>query len=653
MSRTDIQQLPHGKGFSERKILWHYKVRGHWHLDWKFFARWIALTFLFFLLSQVNIFGLGETTKHFSQTVFYQWMAPCYGKTLFSLCEEEAIKNGLSKSTKKPDISVVLLLEQDLDVRKGWPASYELHADILERILDYGPKAVVVDFAFVDPERTLHDPTIDDLEAVIQENREIPVFFVADYGSDLLTDKYFTKLSSSIANLIKGQFPIDINTTLLINNIHEILEDSIHGISKEITIRELREQKKEKEILALFNGIKESIILTIERHSTEKLQNRKLNEFGDNLIRMLANKIPLQLSQGIIHKLYRAGGKSVAAPGNSFRRRAIRYPLIEVGSHLNNIPDGEHRPSAALAVYQHLANDNQEDQLLNKPSESSFLELTWKIYQESNEGNLPIYNGPFKCNRQELNLFSRIWQSLRLNITPSADERFNPEARNKSLDGKSGELRQECPPHNTISAGYLRNPPDQEAEKQIENTIKDHVVFYGGYLNMVNDLVIPPTHDPIPGVYFHTMALDNLIQYGKQYIHEGEAVLFGYNGSDLMDLLWIAVLLLVVEYGHHIWGGIHKPDLYRRAGDSNYQVGNEYYAREKLILPQLLYILCTTLWLIVLCISISLINFQMFHYPPSNFIAWVGLIGIRETPLLVYWYKKAMRNIPLIFKTKH
>jgi hypothetical protein len=44
---------------------------------------------------------------------------------------------------------------------------------------------------------------------------------------------------------------------------------------------------------------------------------------------------------------------------------------------------------------------------------------------------------------------------------------------------------------------------------------------------MADDLITPPTHEPLPGVFLHAMALDNLLRSGKGYIRvEGESGLF-------------------------------------------------------------------------------------------------------------------------------
>jgi hypothetical protein len=44
------------------------------------------------------------------------------------------------------------------------------------------------------------------------------------------------------------------------------------------------------------------------------------------------------------------------------------------------------------------------------------------------------------------------------------------------------------------------------------------IVFYGASVEG-NDVIVSPVHGPIPGIYLHAMALDNLLVYGDDYKH--------------------------------------------------------------------------------------------------------------------------------------
>ena len=107
------------------------------------------------LLNAFDPFGLSSDTSRFSRDAFYQYVAPHYPGTDGDQAAAAAL----------PEPSVLLLTETDLiDRGETWPASYGLHAEVLEELLDYDPAAVFVDIAFLD---VRDDPTWDDLVDVV------------------------------------------------------------------------------------------------------------------------------------------------------------------------------------------------------------------------------------------------------------------------------------------------------------------------------------------------------------------------------------------------------------------------------------------------------------------------------------------------------
>ena len=72
---------------------------------------------------------------------------------------------------------------------------------------------------------------------------------------------------------------------------------------------------------------------------------------------------------------------------------------------------------------------------------------------------------------------------------------------------------QACPPHRAYAAhDFLADESTELAE-----FLEDRYVFYGGNFAMAEDMVTPPTHGPVPGVFLHAMALDNLLRSGGEY----------------------------------------------------------------------------------------------------------------------------------------
>jgi CHASE2 domain-containing protein len=96
----------------------------------------------------------------------------------------QAIVNGIVKYAYPPtgqrDTTVVLFREENLaELGESFPVSYARHAEVLDALASYGPRAVFVDFAFIDarsPEdQTLLTRAICDLNA----RGKVPVYLAA------------------------------------------------------------------------------------------------------------------------------------------------------------------------------------------------------------------------------------------------------------------------------------------------------------------------------------------------------------------------------------------------------------------------------------------------------------------------------------------
>lgn len=86
----------------------------------------------------------------------------------------QALINAMVKftypTTGQEEITVLLFREENLkDLGSQYPVPYQLHADILEALASYGPKAVFVDFAFVDQR---DDRSLEQLSTVLCQLRD-------------------------------------------------------------------------------------------------------------------------------------------------------------------------------------------------------------------------------------------------------------------------------------------------------------------------------------------------------------------------------------------------------------------------------------------------------------------------------------------------
>ncbi|HEX2560200.1 CHASE2 domain-containing protein [Phenylobacterium sp.] len=105
------------------------------------------------------------------------------------------------------------------------------------------------------------------------------------------------------------------------------------------------------------------------------------------------------------------------------------------------------------------------------------------------------------------------------------------------LRGPGEGARQECP--YTLSLGYDRLVAGHGLEPQdLERLLAGRLVMVGGHFRASSDWVESPVHGQVPGVQFHAMALDNMIEQGANYRRNGEALL----DSDLLESLLVAAL---------------------------------------------------------------------------------------------------------------
>ena len=83
----------------------------------------------------------------------------------------------------------------------------------------------------------------------------------------------------------------------------------------------------------------------------------------------------------------------------------------------------------------------------------------------------------------------------------------------------------------------------------MEQAVTGKVVMYGVQLVAVWDKVVPPTHWPLPGVFFHAMAYDNLRLRAGDYIGEDtDAFAAGLNRSQVAGILVLLLLAFPVEF---------------------------------------------------------------------------------------------------------
>ncbi|WP_418642351.1 CHASE2 domain-containing protein [Vibrio chaetopteri] len=102
---------------------------------------------------------------------------------------------------------------------------------------------------------------------------------------------------------------------------------------------------------------------------------------------------------------------------------------------------------------------------------------------------------------------------------------------------------QVCSPQRVLYADELlimaRSPNANERE-QVRAMIEQSVILVGGQIEGIHDYVVSPVHGALPGVFFHAMALDNLITFGQNYTREDK------NSDHINFTIWLIYITLLV-----------------------------------------------------------------------------------------------------------
>lgn len=259
------------------------------------------------------------------------------------------------------------------------------------------------------------------------------------------------------------------------------------------------------------------------------------------------------------------------------------------------------RPSAALALYATDRNDWTEWNLDDCPEGRrstggpNALSVFWATWGDEDHSR-----GSYPCKSLPGGVAGRISQVL---IAPIFDLLGVEIWQNEF---------QACPPHRAVSArDFLADDTGV-----MSAFIEDRYVFYGGNFAMADDLIVPPTHKPVPGVFLHAMALDNLLRLDP-YVRRATGR--GWNDRSLW--LTLATAAFMSFFVALAWnpGTVpdratvplkERPELDRRRGVSvKWRAG------------WLALSVCVVLFAIV-------VSFFGFHWAPANFVGLFSFLGL-------------------------
>ncbi|MFC1236291.1 CHASE2 domain-containing protein [Vibrio sp. F74] len=254
------------------------------------------------------------------------------------------------------------------------------------------------------------------------------------------------------------------------------------------------------------------------------MKKRALDDSFDRAIAKLnaarsATNVPLYFAQGkadsVMEKEVReALSPSVSLVPNGWEERAELYPLYT-----------DEVATTANVLYQEYCK--------NRECESPLRDEKYPISVRWSEIAAPVLLSHRKdeCILLDTSWYGAVWSSVNKvinSIIPMTDDQ---------------QVQKICPPQRVLYIDELmalaRSPIDEERQ-QLKRWIQDSIVLVGGQIEGIHDYVISPVHGAMPGVFFHAMALDNLMVDQNEYIRDDP------NAEYINMIVWTLYVTLLV-----------------------------------------------------------------------------------------------------------
>jgi hypothetical protein len=190
------------------------------------------------------------------------------------------------------------------------------------------------------------------------------------------------------------------------------------------------------------------------------------------------------------------------------------------------------------------------------------------------------------------------------------------------LRGPGSGAQQECP--YTLSLGYDRLVGGQGLEtRDVANLLAGRMVMVGGHFHASSDWIESPVHGQVPGVQYHAMALDNLIEDGVDYRRNANAML----DSDLLKGFLVFALAVCGVLGVMVRNSLL---------DEAVAEGVEPRLRAVVYAPLYTALFATSLGVVVLA---TWLGVAYAHRSPIN---WIGLSGV----VLAFLFYATRQTLP-------
>ena len=526
----------------------------------------LAAVAIYVIAGKVDPLGALSAADNYSDIIYQQ---------VYRAASYEKLRDERRAQSQRPLPKVVVfeLLEEDLALyEETWPASYDFHAWFLERLRLMKPAAVLVDIAFID------DRSDSDEESP-------PVTGTDPY-------RFFRGGSAYLGDVVASY-------------------------------------REDDNPIPLFFAATPCLLPFFLPKEYEKNASR------------MAVAVPggRYLRQGSRYPLwdYRAAGQRCARDSNLSTVPAIEDDLQQevdpeatpqtgeaAGDPVKQQPaakdDGSitsqqrkksdsaiSLPSAACAVFDAVGGPSAPvctDEKINSGLADE-LKLHWSTpsFELTLNGDSILRNGRYPCLEIPSDWWQRLWLLFGKIVKDQTFEFVSP-------------LRQTCPPVQSYRLAQMLEGGFQSGD--LENA----VVIYAQNLTGLEDGFTPPTHWPLNGVYFHAMAIENLLIYGGPKNLIGEPSFLGVPMKLLLMLLGFLLVVPLWEYSFILLSRIERAGSDARTAGPAFRFYGIWIALS-VALPVIS-------GLVVL--GMIFVATMIFNSAPLNFIGLFALVFLRSLP---------------------
>lgn len=172
----------------------------------------------------------------------------------------------------------------------------------------------------------------------------------------------------------------------------------------------------------------------------------------------------------------------------------------------------------------------------------------------------------------------------------------------------------QCAYHTVIYADelvYIDKSGSKAEKLRLAAALENKVVMYGLSLEGLHDNIYSPAHGQLPGVFFHAMALDNLMYYGADFVHASD---------DRIALINMGVWILMTVFFSFVL-------FYYDCKEFPFSSQSDQWI--KYVCPASRISALQLFWIAALIIIIiSIAMFLLLRYEPLNSIGFLVLIGV-------------------------